>query len=168
MTNPTINPEDFNAILREVLTENAPTTTTPHTHTLAFPLHKVLAAAEHATAAPKHALGPRDTDPGPRLWWINGDGIYLMSNGIYNTPNTHDETGHWRHIAHADNCGPGTDPSTVLGGDGLHETLDLTHAPADGQPLINTLRTAATGGATRFLLHITYNDNNRLLTTATA
>ncbi|MFF3959676.1 hypothetical protein ACFYY1_41880 [Streptomyces sp. NPDC001890] len=167
MTNPItpITPEDFDALLREVLGENCHPSAEQDC-TLTFPLDQVLNAAEHAITATEHALGPGDTDARPRLWWIKGDGTYLMSNGIDNTPNARDENGHWRHICFADTWGPGTDPSTVLGGDDLHETLDLTQPRDDGQPLIHLLRTAP-DHATRFLLHITHDDEGMALAMTT-
>ncbi|MCX4681358.1 DUF3085 domain-containing protein [Streptomyces sp. NBC_01433] len=159
-------PEYFDALLREVLGD-AYRPTAKQDCTLTFPLDQVLSAAEHAIAAPKHALGPGDTDAHPRLWWIKGDGTFLMSNGIDNTPNARDEKGHWRHIAFADTWGPGSDPSTVLGGDDLHETLDLTTTPGDGPALIDMLRTATADNATHFLLHIAYDDEGMQLTMTT-
>ncbi|MER7000706.1 hypothetical protein [Streptomyces sp. NPDC000410] len=165
MTNPT-TPEGCDALLREVL-GNAYQAPAEQNCTLTFPLHQVRSIAEHAIAARKHALGPGDTDARPRLWWIKGDGTYLMSNGIDNTPNARDENGHWYHIAFTDNWGPGTDPSTILGGDDLHETLDLTHPLDDDQTLIDILRTAP-DHATHFLLHITYDDEGMLLTMTTS
>lgn len=160
-------PEDFNALLREVLGENYQPPARQDC-TLTFPLDQVLTAAEHAIAATKHAIGPGDTDTHPRLWWIKGDGTFLMSNGIDNTPNTRDDNGHWRHIVFADTWGPGTDPSTILGGDDLHETLDLTHPHTNGdQPLIDMLRTATAGNATHFLLHVTHDDEGMQLTMTT-
>lgn len=159
-------PDHSDALPHEVLGD-AHRATTDRSRTLVFPLHKVCYAAEHAIAAPRHALGPGDTNARPRLWWIKGDGTFLMSNGITNTPNTHDEKGHWRHIVYADNWGPGTDPSTLLGSDDHHETLDLTRPHGDGPPLLAMLRTAAADGATRFLLHVTHNDEGTQLTTTT-
>ncbi|MFH8260535.1 hypothetical protein [Streptomyces roseolus] len=168
MTNPTTptTPEDCDALLRNVLGD----TYQPPARqdcTLTFPLDQVRSAAEHAVTATEHALGPGDPDARPRLWWIKGDGTYLMSNGIDDGPNSRDDKGHWRHIAFADNWGPGTDPSTILGGDDLHETFDLTQPLDDGPTLIDMLRNAPTC-ATRFLLHITYDDQGMDLAMTTA
>ncbi|MCZ1011975.1 DUF3085 domain-containing protein [Streptomyces lydicus] len=165
MTHPT-TPEDFNALLREVLGDTYQPPTQQNC-TLTFPLDRVRSAAEHALAAADHALGPGDTDARPHLWWIKGDGTFLMSNGIDNTPAARDDNGHWRHIAYADTWGPGTDPSPLLGGDDLHETLDLTQPLDEGQTLIDILRTAPTH-ATHFLLHVTYDDDGMLLTMTTS
>lgn len=169
MLNQPTTPEECQALLREILGENYQ----PPAHqdcTLTFPLDQVRAAAEHAIAATDHAPGPGETDTRPRLWWIKGDGTFLMSNGIDHTPNAHDDEGHWHHIAFADNWGPGTDPSTILGGDDLHETLDLTHPDGDddgdGPALIELLRDAP-DHATRFLLHITHDDDGMALTMTT-
>ncbi|MGW3932952.1 hypothetical protein ACWECC_33395 [Streptomyces microflavus] len=159
-------PEYFDALLQEVLGD-AYQPTAKQDCTLTFPLDQVLAAAEHAIAAPEHALGPGDTDTHPRLWWIKGDGTFLMSNGIDNTPNARNDKGHWRHTAFADTWGPGTYPSTILGGDDLHETLDLTRPQGDGQILIDMLRTAAADNATRFLLHVAHDDEGMKLTMTT-
>ncbi|MEU6293060.1 hypothetical protein [Streptomyces sp. NPDC046988] len=158
-------PEYFAALLREVLGENYQPPAQQDC-ILTFPLDQVRSAAEHAVTATKHALGPGDPDARPRLWWIKGDGTFLMSNGIDNSPNARDDKGHWRHIAFADNWGPGTDPSTVLGGDDLHETLDLTHPVDDGPALIELLRNAP-DHATRFLLHIAHDDEGMALTMTT-
>ncbi|MFI1701421.1 hypothetical protein ACH419_36450 [Streptomyces bobili] len=164
MTNPTA-PEDFDALLRDVLGANYQPPARQDC-TLTFPLTKVRSIAELTITARKHALGPGDTDTAPRLWWIKGDGTFLMSNGIGNTPNTRDADGHWRHIVYADHWGPDTDPSTVLGGDDLHETLYLTQPLPDGQTLIDMLRTAP-DHATRFLLHVTHDDDGMQLTMTT-
>ncbi|MET7490538.1 DUF3085 domain-containing protein [Streptomyces sp. NPDC005538] len=167
MTNPTAptTPEDFSALLREVLGANHQPPA-HHDCTLAFPLDKVRSIAELAIAARKHALGPGDPDARPRLWWIKGNGTFLMSNGIDNTPHTHDADGQWHHIVYADKWGPDTDPSPILGGDDLHETLDLTQPLDDGQLLIDMLREAP-DHATRFLLHITHDDEGMLLSMTT-
>ncbi|MGW0889371.1 hypothetical protein ACWDYA_14590 [Micrococcus luteus] len=167
MTHPTAptTPEDFGALLREVCgTNHRPTNR--QDCTLSFPLAKVRSIAELAIAARKHALGPGDPDARPRLWWIKGDGTFLMSNGIDHTPNTRDANGHWNHIVYADNWGPDTDPSTVLGTEDLHETLDLTQPFDDGQLLIDMLRTAP-DHATRFLLHVTHDAEGMALTMTT-
>ncbi|WP_247689338.1 DUF3085 domain-containing protein [Streptomyces sp. RK62] len=60
-------------------------------------------------------LSPGEADARPRLWWIKGDGTFLMSNGITAAPNTRAADGSWHHIVYADGWGPATDPSTVLG-----------------------------------------------------
>ncbi|MEU3639931.1 DUF3085 domain-containing protein [Streptomyces albogriseolus] len=164
MTDPTA-PEDFDALLREVLGEDYQPPARQNC-TLAFPLDKVRSIAELAVAAHKHAIGPGDPDARPRLWWIKGDGTYLMSNGIDNTPNTRDADGTWPHIVYADDWGPDTDPSTVLGGDDLHETLDLTQPLPDGHTLVDMLR-AAPDHATRFLLHVAHDDEGMALTMTT-
>lgn len=167
MTDPTApaTPEDFDALLREVLGEDYQPPARQNC-TLTFPLDKVRAAAEHAITATHHALGPGDPDTRPRLWWIKGDGTYLMSNGIYNAPSTRDADGNWHHITYADNWGPGTDLSPVLGGDDLHETLDLTRPLDDGPTLIELLRDPP-AHATRFLLHISHDDESMALTMTT-
>ncbi|MFE5219329.1 MULTISPECIES: DUF3085 domain-containing protein [unclassified Streptomyces] len=144
--------ESFDVLLREVLDETSRRPTPDPDCTLTFDLGKVLTAAEHALNSTRHALGPGDTRAYPALWWISGDGTYLMSNGIRRTPNTRVPHGHWPHIVYADGWGPDTQPSTLLGDD-HHETLDLTHS-TDGPPLITLLRTAHTDGATRCLLHL--------------
>lgn len=154
-------PAHCDALLREVLGDDYQTPAAQNC-TLTFPLDQVLAAAEHAITATQHALGPGDTDARPRLWWLKGDGTCLMSNGIDNAPNARDDNGHRRRVAFADNWGPGTDPSPLLGGDDLQESLDLTDPLADGPTLIDILRTAP-DGATRFLLHVTYDDEGMLL-----
>ncbi|WP_327411211.1 DUF3085 domain-containing protein (plasmid) [Streptomyces sp. NBC_01281] len=162
MTDPT-TPEECDALLREVLGDAYQ----PPAHqdcTITFPLHHVQTAAEHAAAAPHHALGPGETATRPRLWWIKSDGILLMSNGVYRTRNTRDADGRWSHIVYADDWGPGTDPSTILGGDDLNESLDLTQPPTHGGPaLIELLRTAPED-ATRFLLQVTHTDDGMNLT----
>ncbi|MFJ3658814.1 hypothetical protein ACIPPR_36605 [Streptomyces nigra] len=157
--------EDFDALLRDVLAEHHQPPAR-RSCTLAFPLDRVRAVAEHAAAAREHALGPGEADARPRLWWIKGDGTYLMSNGITATPNTRAADGSWQHIVYADRWGPGTDPSTVLGSEDLHETLDLTQQLPDGQKLIDLLRTAP-DDATRFLLHVTHDDEGMALTMTT-
>ncbi|MFF9158345.1 hypothetical protein ACF1AB_39665 [Streptomyces sp. NPDC014846] len=155
--------DPFAALLREVLDETSPQATPDPGCTLTFDLGKVLTAAEHALNSLRHALGPGDSRARPALWWISGDGTYLMSNGIRRTPNSRDTHGHWPHIVYADGWGPGTQPSTLLRDD-HHETLDLTHSSSDGPPLITLLRTAHTNGATRCLLHLTHTANALQLT----
>ncbi|MFJ3575926.1 hypothetical protein [Streptomyces rubiginosohelvolus] len=173
MLNQPTTPEECQALLREVLGDNYQ----PPAHqdcTLTFPLDQVRAAAEHAINATEHAPGPGETDTRPQLWWIKGDGTFLMSNGT-DRPNTRDSNGHRQHIVFAETWGPGTDPSTILGGDDLHETLDLTHpdtdthtgTDGDGPALIELLRDAP-DHATRFLLHITHDDDGMALTMTTA
>ncbi|MFJ5635233.1 DUF3085 domain-containing protein [Streptomyces goshikiensis] len=164
MTNPT-TPEDFNTLLRDVLGQSYQPPAQQDC-TLTFPLDQVRSAAEHAITATNH-LGLGDPDACPRLWWIKGDGTYLMSNGIDNSPNARDDKGNRRHVAFADNWGPGTDPSTILGGDDLHETFDLTQPLDNGSSLIDMLRTAP-DHATRFLLHITYDDQGMELAMTTS
>ncbi|MGZ2361683.1 DUF3085 domain-containing protein [Streptomyces sp. 372A] len=166
MTNPATptTPEDFDALLRNVLGENNQPPA-PLDCILTFPLDQVRSAAQHASTATEHALGPDDHDAHPRLWLIKGDGIFLMSNGINHKPNTRDPKGGWRHIVFADNWGPGTNPSTVLGDD-LHETLDLTHPVDDGPTLIELLREHPTH-ATRFLLHLSHDNEGLTLTMTT-
>ncbi|WP_331725953.1 hypothetical protein [Streptomyces sp. NBC_00470] len=92
-----------------------------------------------------------------------------MSNGINRTPNTRDNKAQWSHIVYADTWGPGTDPSTALGADGLHETLDLTRPTPANDPapiLYDLLRLGADNGATRLLLHVPH-DNERTRPTLT-
>ncbi|MEU6547890.1 hypothetical protein [Streptomyces sp. NPDC046859] len=158
-------PEDFDVLLRDVLGEDHQPPAR-RSCTLVFPLDRVRSVAELAVAAREHALGPGETDARPRLWWIKGDGTFLMSNGITATPNTRDADGSWHHIVYADGWGPGTDPSTVLGSEDLHETLDLTQPLPDGPRVIDLLRTAP-DEATRFLLHVTHDgeDGGLVLTT---
>lgn len=167
MTEPTAptTPEDFDVLLREVLGEDYQAPARQNC-TLVFPLEKVRSIAELAVAAREHAIGPGDPDARPRLWWIKGDGIFLMSNGSDNIPNTRDADGNWHHIVYAHGWGPGSDPSTVLGSEDIHETLDLTEPFPDGQTLIDMLRTAP-DDATRFLLHITHDDEGMTLTMTT-
>ncbi|MFD8900536.1 hypothetical protein [Streptomyces ardesiacus] len=88
-----------------------------------------------------------------------------MSNGQDPT-DTRDEDGRLPHVVCADGWGPGTGPSTILGGDDLHETLDLTHPVDDGPTLIELLRDAP-DHATRFLLHIAHDDEGMALTMTT-
>ncbi|MGW3390513.1 DUF3085 domain-containing protein [Streptomyces cinereoruber] len=131
--------------------------------TLVFPLSKVLASAEHALAAPKHALGYGETEAAPRLWWVKDEGTYLMSNGQDPT-DTRDEDGRLPHVVHADGWGPGTDARSILGGDDFRESIDLTTPLDDGTTLLDLLRTATTEGATRFLLQATFTDHYMTLT----
>ncbi|MEV0965516.1 DUF3085 domain-containing protein [Streptomyces sp. NPDC049910] len=132
--------------------------------TLLFPLAKVLAAAEHALAAPEHKRGYGETEAAPRLWWVKDDGTYLMSNGQEPT-DTRDADGRLPHVVHADGWGPGTDARSILGGDDFRESLDLT-TPVfeDGTTLLGMLREAATNGATRFLLKAAFDDTYMDLT----
>ncbi|MER6433762.1 DUF3085 domain-containing protein [Streptomyces sp900105245] len=125
--------------------------------TLVFPLHRVLAAAEHAAAAPAHKLGYGESEATPRLWWVKDDGTYLMSNGQTPT-DTLDETGTHNYVVHAEGWGPGTDARSILGGDDFRESLDLTRPlDADGLTLLGMLRAAAEG-ATHFHLKATFSD----------
>ncbi|MFF2205878.1 DUF3085 domain-containing protein [Streptomyces sp. NPDC058145] len=103
--------------------------------TLHFPLHRVLAAAEHAASAPKHRLsyGETQAQAVPRLLWGKDGGTYLMSNGIDPT-GTPDETGTHRHVVYADGWGPGTDARSILGGDDFSERLDLTTPTTTAPP----------------------------------
>ncbi|MFH8582230.1 DUF3085 domain-containing protein [Streptomyces zaomyceticus] len=130
---------------------------------LVFPLAKVLAAAEHAAAAPEHKLGYGETEATPRLWWVKDDGTYLMSNGQDPT-DTRDEDGRLPHVVHADGWGPGTDARSILGGDDFRESIDLTTPLDDGTTLLDLLRTATAEGATRFLLQAAFNDHYMTLT----
>ncbi|WP_327391328.1 hypothetical protein OG728_39505 (plasmid) [Streptomyces microflavus] len=165
MTNPT-TPDETNALLTDVLGA-AHQPAARQNCTLTFPLTHVLTAAEHAMAAPQHALGPGETHPQPCLAWIKSDGVFLMSNGQGLT-NTRDTHGQWTHIVHAQDWGPGTHPHTILGGDDIHETIHLTTTDdATGRPLIDTLRTAAAYGATHFILEVTYDNDGQLLTMIT-
>jgi hypothetical protein len=136
--------------------------------TLAFPLDKVLAAAEHAAAADKHKPSYGETEAAPCLWWVKDDGTYLMSNG--QDPNdTRDHNGRLPHVVHADGWGPGTDARSILGGDDFRESIDLT-TPIfeDGTTLLGMLREAAAAGATRFQLKATFDDTYMDLTYITA
>ncbi|MFB6984592.1 DUF3085 domain-containing protein [Streptomyces sp. NPDC056297] len=132
--------------------------------TLAFPLAKVLAAAEHAAAADKHKLGYEETEAAPRLWWVKDDGTYLMSNGQDPT-DTRDHNGRLPHVVHAEGWGPGTDARSILGGDDFRESIDLT-TPVfeDGTTLLGMLREADAHGATRFKLKAAFNDTYMDLT----
>ncbi|MFD7956047.1 DUF3085 domain-containing protein [Streptomyces ardesiacus] len=132
--------------------------------TLAFPLAKVLAAAEHAAAADKHKLGYGEDEAAPRLWWVKDDGTYLMSNGQDPT-DTRDDNGRLPHVVYADGWGPGTDARSILGGDDFRESIDLT-TPVfeDGTTLLGMLREAADHGATRFLLKAAFDDTYMDLT----
>ncbi|MER5615939.1 DUF3085 domain-containing protein [Streptomyces sp. NPDC002215] len=132
--------------------------------TLAFPLAKVLAAAEHAAAADKHKLGYGETEAAPRLWWVKDDGTYLMSNGQDPT-DTRDDNGRLPHVVHAEGWGPGTDARPILGGDDFRESISLT-TPVfeDSTTLLDMLREAAAHGATRFNLKATFNDTYMDLT----
>ncbi|MFF7953645.1 DUF3085 domain-containing protein [Streptomyces griseorubiginosus] len=132
--------------------------------TLTFPLDKVLAAAEHATAAPEHKLGYGETEAAPRLWWVKSDGTYLMSNGVH-PDDTTDADGRLTHVVYADGWGPGTDARSILGGDDFRQSIHLTHPlDEDGTTLLDMLRQAATDGATRFLMEATFDDTNMELT----
>ncbi|MEU1466090.1 DUF3085 domain-containing protein [Streptomyces sp. NPDC005727] len=129
--------------------------------TLHFPLAKVLAAAEHAAAAPAHKLGYGETTATPRLWWVKDDGTYLMSNGRYPTPHNRPAT-----TVHADGWGPGTDARSILGGDDFRQSIDLTAPLDDGTTttLLGMLRDAAAEGATRFTLKAVFDDHHMELT----
>ncbi|MGW3333102.1 hypothetical protein ACWDF9_21460 [Streptomyces rubiginosohelvolus] len=132
--------------------------------TLTFPLAPVLAAAEHAAAATEHKLGGEETAAAPRLWWIKGDGTFLMSNGQdpTDTPAKDDRL---PTDVHADGWGPGTDARSVLGGDGFRQSIELT-TPIfeDGTNLLDMLRQAAADGATRFMLEFAFDDTYMDLT----
>ncbi|MFF8595226.1 DUF3085 domain-containing protein [Streptomyces sp. NPDC015220] len=124
--------------------------------TLRFPLARVLAAAEHAAAAPEHKLGYGETEATPRLWWVKDDGTYLMSNGRYPIPDSNRPP----TVVYADGWGPGTDARSILGGDDFRESVDLTTPLDDGRTtLLDVLRAATAEGATRFLFEVTFDDH---------
>ncbi|MFE5219330.1 MULTISPECIES: hypothetical protein [unclassified Streptomyces] len=134
---------------------------------LNFPLDRVLAAAEHAAAAPTHKLGYGETEATPRLWWIKSDGTCLMSNGQTptDTPNN-DE--YLPTTVHADGWGPGTDARSILGGDDFRQSIELTRPlDTDGTTLLGMLRDAAAHGATRFRLDAVFDDHHMNLTYTT-
>ncbi|MFE5407098.1 hypothetical protein ACFQ9Z_38710 [Streptomyces sp. NPDC056580] len=134
---------------------------------LHFPLDRVLAAAEHAAAAPSHQLGYGETEAAPRLWWIKSDGTCLMSNGRTptSTPGTPDDSEYLPTTVHADGWGPGTDARSILGGDDFRQSIELTR-PLDenGTTLLGMLRDAAARDATRFSLHAVFDDRHMELT----
>lgn len=137
---------------------------TPRKCLLRFPLDRVLAAAEHAYAAPAHHLGPGETDTAPRLWWCKDDGTYLRSNGRYPVQ-TRDEDGRLFPVVFAEGWGPGTDPTAAFGGDDICESIELTTPlPGDGRTLLDDLRTAAAEGATHFDLTIADDGDFQTLT----
>lgn len=132
--------------------------------TLVFPLAQVLAAAEHAAAAPEHKLGYGETEGLPRLWWVKDDGTYLMSNGQDPT-DTRDDDEYLPTVVHADGWGPGTDARSILGGDDFRQSIDLTTPlDEDGTTLLGLLRESADDDATRFLLKATFDDTYMNLT----
>ncbi|MEU5196069.1 hypothetical protein AB0G86_18765 [Streptomyces scabiei] len=132
--------------------------------TLVFPLANILATAEHAATAPEHKLGYGETEAAPRLWWVKGDGTFLMSNGIH-PDDTRDADGRLTHVVYAHGWGPGTDARSILGGDGFRQSINLiTPLDEDGTTLLGILRRAAAAGATRFLLKATFDDTNMSLT----
>lgn len=49
--------------------------------TLTFAAPAVLELLRHAIAAPKHSSPYSQEDPGPGLFLVKDEGIYLMSNG---------------------------------------------------------------------------------------
>ncbi|MFJ5951415.1 DUF3085 domain-containing protein [Streptomyces noursei] len=166
--NPTAAPtqpttENLDALISEILDGTAEPTA-EHGSTLTFPLAQVLAAAEHAAAAPHHSLGYGETEALPRLWWVKDDGTYLMSNGK-NPDDTRTEDGRAPHVVHAKGWGPGTDARSILGGDDFRQSIDLT-TPVfdDGTTLLGMLREAAADGATRFLMQAAFDDEYMTLT----
>ncbi|MFE5189874.1 hypothetical protein [Streptomyces sp. NPDC056628] len=120
MTIPPISETSTNPLLDVVMVNTAQG---EKNCTLVFPLDRVLAAAEHAAAAAdKHKLGYAETEAAtPCLWWVKDEGTYLKSNGQDPT-DTRDADGRLPTVVHADGWGPGTDPSTALGSEDLHET----------------------------------------------
>ncbi|MFE1781581.1 DUF3085 domain-containing protein [Streptomyces sp. NPDC059506] len=141
---------------------------TPQHCTLTFPLVRVLAAAEHALAAPAHKRLYGETNPTPALWWVKDDGTYLMSNG-YDPEDTRDRDsgGLLPHVVHAHGWGPGTDARSILGGGDFAERIDLDAPTSIGGTLLGGLRGAVAAGATRFRLTVIPEGEDMLIAMAT-
>jgi hypothetical protein len=122
---------------------------------LRFALRDVLAVAEHAIAAPDHKPSFADTvdgttptpEPTPALWFVSGDGLYLMSNGLPSQP--HPDGGDRLHVVYADGYRTAMSKHAIadeIGGDDFCEPLPLLDRQPDSHPEGDTLHARLTAG----------------------
>lgn len=116
---------------------------------LRFPLRDVLILAEHAIAAPDHKPTYSDTlaatEPGPALWCVGDDGLYLISNGLPNQlPNLYADGYHRPLSKHA--------IASLIGGDDFVDALPLLDPNPDGTNLYTALTNAIVDGYDLFVI----------------
>lgn len=98
-------------------------------NTLVFKTKELKRCIFHALHAPKHYMGRSDAPPGPALFLVHDDGVYLMSNGEPVDLRNKDELS--AYVAYAENCNPDKDPDCwensrdLVGGDDFAETLAI-------------------------------------------
>ena len=107
---------------------------------LRFALRDVLAVAEHAIAAPDHKASFGNTvdgtTPTPALWFVGGDGLSLMSNGL--PGQLHPDGGDRLHVVYADGYRTAMSKHAIadeIGGDDFCEPLSLLDPQSDGDTL---------------------------------
>ncbi|GLL03730.1 DUF3085 domain-containing protein [Dactylosporangium matsuzakiense] len=117
---------------------------------LRFALRDVLDVAAHAVAAPAHKASfvntVDGTTPGPALWFVGDDGLYLMSNGLPGQPHP---GGGRLHVVYADGYRTAMAKHAVageIGGDDFCEPLPLLEPAPDGLTLHARLTAGLTAG----------------------
>ncbi|GIF02006.1 DUF3085 domain-containing protein [Paractinoplanes rishiriensis] len=126
---------------------------------LRFPLRDVLILAEHAIAAPDHRptyINTVDgTTPGPALWFVGDEGLYLMSNGRPGQP--HPAGGDRLYVVYADGYHTSMSKHAIadkIGGDDFVEALPLLVPTPGGTTLHAQLTEAAADGGDLFVIDV--------------